>query len=53
MINLTIDTISVQVEKGRTILEAAQEAGIRIPTMCWMKKLRPIGSCRVRASERR
>ncbi len=47
MINLTIDTITVQVDEGRTILEAARQADIRIPTMCWMKKLRPIGSCRM------
>ncbi len=47
MINLTIDGTPVQVEKGQTILEAANSAGIRIPTMCWMKKMRPIGSCRM------
>lgn len=47
MINVTINGTAVQIEKGRTILEAARGAGIRIPTLCWLKKLRPIGSCRM------
>ena len=34
MINLTIDGIQVQVEDGTTILQAAQAAGIDIPTLC-------------------
>jgi NADH dehydrogenase/NADH:ubiquinone oxidoreductase subunit G len=47
MINLTIDGTAVSVPEGSTILEAAQSAGIRIPTLCWLKKLSPIGSCRM------
>jgi predicted molibdopterin-dependent oxidoreductase YjgC len=47
MIQLTINGTPVQVEKGSTILDAARGAGIRIPTMCWLKKLHPIGSCRM------
>jgi NADH-quinone oxidoreductase subunit G len=35
MINLTIDGIQVTVPKGSTILQAAAQAGIRIPTLCW------------------
>ncbi len=34
MINLTIDGISVQVPAGSTILDAANEAGVYIPTLC-------------------
>ena len=47
MVNLTIDGKQVSVPKGSTILEAAQEAGITVPTLCWLKKLSPIGSCRL------
>jgi len=31
----------------KTVLEAATENGIRIPTLCYYKKLSPIGSCRL------
>ena len=35
MINLTIDGINVSVSKGSTILQAAREVGIYLPTLCW------------------
>ncbi|MBI5441272.1 MAG: (2Fe-2S)-binding protein, partial [Deltaproteobacteria bacterium] len=47
MVNLTIDGKPVSAPEGTTILEAARSAGIRIPTLCWLKKLSPIGSCRM------
>jgi predicted molibdopterin-dependent oxidoreductase YjgC len=47
MVNLTIDGKQVSAPLGATILEAAQAAGIRVPTLCWLKKLSPIGSCRM------
>ena len=47
MVNLTIDGREASVPKGSTILEAAQSVGVRIPTLCWLKKLSPIGSCRM------
>ena len=34
MINLTIDGMPVQVEKGASILDAAKKLGIEIPTLC-------------------
>jgi predicted molibdopterin-dependent oxidoreductase YjgC len=46
-IKLTIDGIEVVVERGRTILEAAQSAGIRIPTLCHDRRLVPFGACRL------
>src|SRR4030043_454462 len=46
-IKLNIDGIDVEVEKGRTILEAAQLAGIRIPTLCHDRRLIPFGACRL------
>jgi predicted molibdopterin-dependent oxidoreductase YjgC len=47
MVNLTIDGRAVQAKKGSTILEAAREIGIYIPTLCYTKALNPIGSCRI------
>ncbi|MDP1989711.1 MAG: 2Fe-2S iron-sulfur cluster-binding protein [Syntrophales bacterium] len=47
MITLTIDGKEVTVPKGATILAAAKEAGIDIPTLCYHKSLLPIGSCRL------
>lgn len=47
MVNLKIDGAAVQVEEGTTILEAARQNGIRIPTLCWLKDLNEIGACRI------
>ncbi|WP_372775539.1 NADH-dependent [FeFe] hydrogenase, group A6 [Mangrovibacterium sp.] len=46
-INISINGIPRQVEKGLTILDAAQEAGIIIPTLCYHKDLCIAGNCRV------
>ena len=46
-IRLTIDGIEVEVGKGRTILEAAQSAGIRIPTLCHDRRLSSLGACSI------
>lgn len=47
MINLKINNIPVQVKAGSTILEAAKVAGIKIPTLCYLKDINEIGACRV------
>ena len=47
MINLTIDGVQVQVPQGTTVLEAARQAGIRIPTLCFLKDINEIGACRM------
>ena len=47
LINLTIDGVKVSVEEGSTILDAAKVAGIKIPTLCYLKDLNPIGACRM------
>ena len=47
MVKLTIDGRPVAVEKGTTILEAARQAGIDIPTLCYWKDLNEVGACRV------
>ncbi|NIN60799.1 MAG: 2Fe-2S iron-sulfur cluster binding domain-containing protein, partial [Gammaproteobacteria bacterium] len=46
MVNLTIDGKQVTVSKTATIYEAAKEAGINIPVLCYAKKLLPYGACR-------
>ncbi len=46
-IHLKIDGVEVVVERGKTILEAAQSAGIRIPTLCHDRRLIPFGACRL------
>ena len=44
MITLTIDGVSVTVPAGTTVLEAAKAAGIRIPTLCYLKGINEIGA---------
>jgi NADH-quinone oxidoreductase subunit G/[NiFe] hydrogenase diaphorase moiety small subunit/NADP-reducing hydrogenase subunit HndD len=46
-INININGIAMEVEKGTTILEAADRAGIIIPTLCYHKDLCIAGTCRV------
>ncbi|MCJ7605158.1 MAG: 2Fe-2S iron-sulfur cluster-binding protein, partial [Dehalococcoidales bacterium] len=46
-INLTIDGRNIKVQDGDTVLEAAQNAGIYIPTLCYHPDLHPHGGCRL------
>ena len=46
-VNLKINNIPVSVEEGSTILEAAKVAGVKIPTLCYLKDINAIGACRV------
>ena len=47
MPTVTIDGRTVTVATGRTVLQAAQDASITIPTLCYHKDLTPVGSCRL------
>lgn len=47
MISLKINGLELQVEKGTTVLEAAQSLGFPIPTLCHMEGLTPYGACRL------
>ncbi len=47
MVNLTINNRKVQAPKGTTILAAAAAAGIKIPTLCYLKGINEIAACRV------
>ena len=44
---LQIDGKEVKATQGMTVLEAAQRAGISIPTLCHHEKLEPFGACRI------
>ena len=46
-VTLIIDGQKITVPDTITILEAAQKAGIRIPTLCYHPALAAIGSCRI------
>jgi len=46
-INVEIDGEKVSGPSGMTILEAANEAGINIPTLCHRPDLTPDGNCRI------
>lgn len=47
MINLKINGQDVSVPEGYTVLDAAREVGINIPTLCYLKDLNQIGACRM------
>lgn len=47
MLKLTIDDKVVEIEEGKTVLDAANQAGIDIPTVCYHEALSCTGSCRV------
>ncbi len=47
MINLKINGMPVSVPEGSTILQAAKAANIRIPTLCYLKDVQCVGSCRM------
>lgn len=46
-IALTIDGRSIKAAPGTTVLEAAASLGINIPTLCYLKDVNEIGSCRI------
>jgi NADH dehydrogenase/NADH:ubiquinone oxidoreductase subunit G len=46
-ITLNIDGKETKAKEGMTILEAARESGVRIPTLCYHEGLSPYGACRI------
>ncbi len=46
-ITLTFDGQEVKAKEGMTVLEAAREAGIYLPTLCYHPSLAPYGGCRL------
>lgn len=47
LVELKIDGETVRAPIGATIMEAARDAGIAIPSICWDSRIEPIGSCRL------
>ena len=47
LVNLTIDGKPVQAPAGTTVLLAAKQNGIDIPTLCYHPELKPEGHCRL------
>ena len=47
MVTLKINDIPVTVPEGTTVLEAARSAGFMIPSLCFLKDVNEIGSCRI------
>lgn len=46
-VNIKINNLPYTVDAGITILEACNQAGIIIPTLCYLKEINCIGACRV------
>ncbi|MBR2491270.1 MAG: [Ruminiclostridium sp.] len=51
MVTLTIDKKTVTVPEGTTILDAARQAHINIPTLCYLREVNEVASCRICAVE--
>ncbi|HZJ99400.1 MAG TPA: 2Fe-2S iron-sulfur cluster-binding protein [Tissierellaceae bacterium] len=47
MVNLTINKKLVSVPEGTTIMDAAKEIHITIPSLCFLEGINEIGACRV------
>jgi NADP-reducing hydrogenase subunit HndD len=47
MTNVVINNVPITVPEGTTILAAARQAGISIPTLCYLEGLDAIGACRI------
>jgi len=53
MITLTVNGIEVTVPRGSTILQAAEKAGVFVPTLCHDRRITPYGACRLCVVEER
>ena len=47
MIKINIDGRNIEVKEGITVLEAARQAKIDIPTLCFLKDINAAGDCRM------
>lgn len=47
VVTLTIDGTDLAIEEGKTVLDAAKDAGIRIPTLCHLDGVSDVGACRL------
>lgn len=47
MVKLTINGNEIEVPAGTTILKAAEQMGIDIPTLCFLEELSSVAACRM------
>ena len=47
LVNITIDGIKIQAQDGANLLQVAHDHGIKIPSLCYHKKISPTGACRL------
>jgi len=47
MISVHVNNVKVQVTEGKTILQAVEQAGFKVPTLCYVQDKTPQGACRV------
>ncbi len=47
MVKFRMDRKTLKAEEGTSILEAAMDVGIHIPTLCYHPALEPVGACRL------
>jgi NADP-reducing hydrogenase subunit HndD len=47
MVEIEVNQRKVQAEAGETILNSLKREGIKIPTLCYLENLTPVGRCRV------
>ena len=47
MVNFTLNGKALQTTEGTTILRAAEENGVAIPHLCYLKEINEIGACRL------
>ena len=53
VVHITLNGMPYVVPDTYTILEAAREVGIKIPTLCFLKDLNETGACRVCVVDRK
>lgn len=46
-VKLTIDGKNIQVPKGTNLIDAAEQAGVHVPNLCYLKGMKGIGACRL------
>ena len=47
MVTITIDGKQISVDENLSILEAAQEADVKLPTLCYLKVVNEVGACKM------
>jgi NADH dehydrogenase/NADH:ubiquinone oxidoreductase subunit G len=47
MVKVTIDGKNIQVPKGTNLIDAAEQAGVHVPNLCYLKGMKGIGACRL------